>query len=474
MITSLRSNITLIFSLFGILYSADLVGQISTSHFTRVFRGQIYQKDYQYDPCERDDYPVDGFIILEPGPILVDVWDGHFWFYIPENESYTAKTYFPDVQHDFYCPINGVQNIEAGTQLISKDWTLGLGIKSNSWVVISGDLFKPNKPGKIKISIPETSRINLEDYLSLKIPTGFEPSGFSLPPSSILGDSLVWEFGSYDWTPTYLDFIFSGQIFITGKFTNDFVDESFFEASSSLKTSNWENMEDNNFSYQPVIEPESQTLVKRVSPGPEIESGDWITYNLHFTNNSESTVNQIKIRDTLPPEVDLFTLRICDGSMFKNFTVKPGNVLEWDGLREGLEPDSQAIITYQIKSLDTLSEGTIIQTFAWANVNSDTSMLSRNAYNIIVSRLITSNETFEKSASELKVFPNPASNQIRLGEPFLNISTSVTIFNIQGAPVQSLVVTGKSPIELDNFPSGIYYIESSLNGRKIRGKFIKQ
>lgn len=77
------------------------------------------------------------------------------------------------------------------------------------------------------------------------------------------------------------------------------------------------------------------------------------------------------------------------------------------------------------------------------------------------------------SVSPLKIYPVPAANRIRVETPDIR---EVTIMNMNGQIVNTLLSDGSSQVELDvsNLPAGVYLIEcKNAHGQRTSAKFIR-
>ena len=87
---------------------------------------------------------------------------------------------------------------------------------------------------------------------------------------------------------------------------------------------------------------------------------------------------------------------------------------------------------------------------------------------------ITAPLAIEIEENELKIYPNPAYNELIIE---LNKKPLIpaTITNIEGKQVikQDLKL-GKNIVNLTEIPKGIYIIEMDFGNRKVQNKFIKQ
>ena len=80
----------------------------------------------------------------------------------------------------------------------------------------------------------------------------------------------------------------------------------------------------------------------------------------------------------------------------------------------------------------------------------------------------------EKILDNLQIFPNPATDNIRLESASL-INTEIKVLNLLGEEIYSKTANSNSEeISISSFPNGIYTIEVQGNNIVMTQKFVKQ
>lgn len=81
----------------------------------------------------------------------------------------------------------------------------------------------------------------------------------------------------------------------------------------------------------------------------------------------------------------------------------------------------------------------------------------------------------EKDEIELDIYPNPASNEVRINFPVKSAVVNITLYNIVGTEILSRefnVSNGEVNLNLDNVDNGVYFIISELDGKIFKNKII--
>jgi hypothetical protein len=81
----------------------------------------------------------------------------------------------------------------------------------------------------------------------------------------------------------------------------------------------------------------------------------------------------------------------------------------------------------------------------------------------------------DRQTTEVKIYPNPASNRISIEMPGINGHHNLAIVNLEGVPlINKMITESKTQLDISNLPAGIYFVR--LTGEKTVqvGKFVKR
>jgi hypothetical protein len=96
----------------------------------------------------------------------------------------------------------------------------------------------------------------------------------------------------------------------------------------------------------------------------------------------------------------------------------------------------------------------------------------RSTYKIDISNdILTQDETV--FSSEVKVYPNPASEMVTISNASNSEKSSVSIYDVMGRVVKQLDFKGKElQLSVENFQPGIYYLKISEGKKQTTKKLI--
>lgn len=79
----------------------------------------------------------------------------------------------------------------------------------------------------------------------------------------------------------------------------------------------------------------------------------------------------------------------------------------------------------------------------------------------------------ELKENYLNIWPNPVKNQLSIKNEEAK-NTNISIFNVFGQQVQSLVITGNGKTDVSALSSGIYFVEATGDNKRWVGRFVKE
>ena len=201
---------------------------------------------------------------------------------------------------------------------------------------------------------------------------------------------------------------------------------------------------------------------------------DELTYTIHFQNTGTAAASYVGIIDTLDSHLDPTSLRVLSTShhMIPEW-LAPGVVkFNYDGINlpdsTSNEPASHGYVRFSIKLHSGLPSGTQIRNKGYIYFDGNPPVITSTATNT----LEATTQINTLATNEIKVYPNPASDQITVE----NLQNGrVEILNITGSVLISQQITSnKATIAVNEFPTGVYILKTISNGNTTTRKFIKQ
>lgn len=98
----------------------------------------------------------------------------------------------------------------------------------------------------------------------------------------------------------------------------------------------------------------------------------------------------------------------------------------------------------------------------------------RSMYKVDISDNALSNEEVELMATSLKIFPNPAENEINVSVGDSTFVGSLSIYNMLGQlKIDSVLSAGESLVDITSLASGMYIVQAEVGGKTLSQKLIK-
>lgn len=293
----------------------------------------------------------------------------------------------------------------------------------------------------------------------------------SLIPNSINGNTYSYLINDFDSLNIYTDF---GLRFITDT-TATGTDEITFAVNINANAS--ENNVANNIDTLAIAVVNSyDPNMKEVFPIGDLEYpfNDRLTYTIHFQNTGNAPALNIKLKDQLDANLDWSTFQMLGASHAveaqlsnNNLLFKFDNIYLMDSTTN--EPASKGWVTYSILPNLNLPAGSTIENFADIYFDFNAPITTNTTLNTIKIG-VSVTETIQ---SAVKVFPNPANDNITLTN--LQNNATITIYNLQGQKMMETVVKNTvTRINLHHYENGIYIIKVSSEDKTETIKITKQ
>jgi uncharacterized delta-60 repeat protein len=213
-----------------------------------------------------------------------------------------------------------------------------------------------------------------------------------------------------------------------------------------------------------------------------------LEYVIRFQNTGTDTAFTVIIRDTLDTDLDIFSVKSGVSSHNYTFKMYGPRVLEWrfDNIllpdSNVNEPASNGFVTFKVNQNKNLADGTLLSNTAGIYfdfndpiiTNTTLHTVNRNVLGIATGINI---QEKKKIVSSLKVYPNPASNQLTISSKQLTKGEKVEIYNamgikmldVRGKKLDSSISQGNSSLEIDisSLAKGIYLVKVGNETAKV-------
>jgi hypothetical protein len=122
----------------------------------------------------------------------------------------------------------------------------------------------------------------------------------------------------------------------------------------------------------------------------------------------------------------------------------------------------------------------VVQISEALNINFFDSCNTANAGTLILSPDLSCGQLlgFEEIRSnesdvEFKIYPNPATNQFNISG-IVEYPAEISLYDLTGSQVLSRIIYNNEPVQVNNFPPGLYLYQVKTPDVLVRGKLVKQ
>lgn len=347
------------------------------------------------------------------------------------------------------------------------------------------------RPGIPFMLYPHVSNIGCDTVsgvlqLILDNRVSYNPALSNVPPASINGDTLTWNYGPISnlsnngfWNSL------TAALHLTPDTTVNIGDTLCFSVSTNLPGADI-NPSNNQYSVCYPVVNSYDPNIKEVMPkgiganGVIPPTTDELTYTVHFQNTGNAPAINVYIMDTLDVNIIPESLEILGAShTMSPQWIAPG-VLKFNFNNINLadsfsnEPASHGFVTFKVKLLSNLNLGTVINNKAYIFFDFNAPIVTNTAINTI--DLLTST-TLNTVNEQVSVFPNPAKEEL-----FINInnfkSSAVNyleLYNIAGQKVlEQRILQNNFKVDLSGLSKGLYLLRTNVDGALSTVKIVKE
>lgn len=286
------------------------------------------------------------------------------------------------------------------------------------------------------------------------------------------GDSIVWKIDSltlFEKKPIKVYFHLPANVALLGTNLDNYV--SIRDKYTDINPGN------NYGSSTELIVGAYDPNDKKAEPAGNGPTGDIppstqnLTYTIRFQNTGSAPAENIVIKDTLSPFVDVSSIQMISSSHAYNAKLKNGGIIWWEFNNINLpdsnqnEPASHGFIKYKVNVKPNLAAGTQIKNTGYIFFDFNPAIVTNTALNTIYN-LATGLTGHNPSGDQFLVYPNPAQHMVTVLTGRKNQEElSINIYNSIGKLVYQKEHVNAEEVQIDisAFANDIYCIQ--LNGK---------
>ncbi|MFL9844507.1 BspA family leucine-rich repeat surface protein [Flavobacterium rhizosphaerae] len=237
--------------------------------------------------------------------------------------------------------------------------------------------------------------------------------------------------------------------------------------------------DDNSFEFNQVIvnafDPNDKTVVQGDAITMDQATG-YLDYIVRFQNTGTASAITVRIEDVLDEKLDWTTFSPVSASHDYHVEISENNHVEFIFNDINLpaesddEPGSHGFIAFKVKPVTSIAVGDIIEGTAAIYFDYNEPIIT-NTVNTTVIENTNSIKDFNLK-SKLAVYPNPATDLIKIQASQGVAVESVKIFNIQGSELFSFSIDADT-INVKNIAVGIYVLSVTTNQGTANFRVIK-
>ncbi len=374
------------------------------------------------------------------------------------------------------CPSGGTFSLTASTTPIYNDFGYDCFISAfdlgcyGTW----NRFFVPGDTSYISVFAGNLSCQSTSGILKMTLGPQLTYAGFTLDglaPTSVIGDTLIWNLDSlyisagsvpiYEWLNE-----FSVVVPVVTDTTATLGDSlcinfSITPIAGDINTTN------NTSDFCDMVNSSFDPNFKGVMPvgqGPLgiVPPDTYFKYTVHFQNTGTIAADNIYIWDELDNDLDFSTLEII-ASSHEMIPSVLGDSVKFNFANINL-PDSatsqfysQGWVEYRIKAKSGLALGTSITNTAYIYFDYNPAVVTNTTLNTI--DLASSINSHNENNNSLKVYPNPAGDQISVVASGKNYGIAYLI-DFSGRIIETIKInsTGITNLNIEKYSNGIYQI----------------
>ena len=349
----------------------------------------------------------------------------------------------------------------------------------------------PVRPGIPFMLFPHVSNIGCDTasgslQLILDNRVTYNPTLSSVPPTTISGDTLIWNYGPISNLSNngFWNSLTSG-LHLTPDTTVNIGDTLCFSVNTNVPSADI-NAANNQYSVCYPVVNSYDPNIKEVSPKGVGATGiippttTELTYTVHFQNTGNASAINVYIIDTLDVNIIPESIEIIGRSHTMTPAWLAPGVMKFSFNNINLadsfsnEPASHGFVTFKAKLENNLNLGTVIENTAYIYFDFNAPIVTNTAINTIDLLTSTSVQTVNANVS---VYPNPAKEELFISINNLksNAISFLEIYNIAGQKVlDQSILQNNTKLDLSGLSKGLYLLKTNVEGTVSTVKIVKE
>jgi len=384
-----------------------------------------------------------------------------------------------------------IYNFDVSSAYPLTNYDFALQCTSNIDVAAYVGASGPVRPGIPFMLYPHVSNLGCDTVsgtlqLILDNRVTYNPSLSSVPPTTISGDTLTWNYGPISNLSSngFWNTLTAG-LHLTPNTSVNIGDTLCFSVSTNIPSTDI-NTANNQYSVCYAVVNSYDPNVKEVMPKGVGATGiippntSELTYTVHFQNTGNAPAINVYIIDTLDVNIIPESIEILGRSHTMTPEWVAQGVVKFNFNNINLadsfsnEPASHGFVTYKVKLNGPLNIGTVIENTANIYFDFNAPIVTNTAMNTI--DILTSNNTVVVNEN-LSVYPNPANNELFIKSNNIKAGTLAyfEMYNIAGEIVLSQNINQNNmKVDLNGLSQGLYLLKTNVEGVVSTVKIIKE
>ncbi|MFK7970130.1 MAG: T9SS type A sorting domain-containing protein [Bacteroidia bacterium] len=437
--------------------------------------GHVYQDDNSNCSSDSTEFPMaQQWINIQPGNYAAPTDASGDYYILLDTGAYTIDITTLPNNYTSKCPANG-HNVTLNAAGGATGLDFGyVPVANITDLNITGTTtrFRPGFTGRVYVNFGNVGTTSHNGTIDLTLDAGMTAGLSSQTIASQTGQTVTWNFTGLN--PTQVGGIWLEAALDTSVQLGDTLC-LIVNITSPVGTE--ATPADNSDTLKVIVTGSYDPNDKQVSPAGEGVTGDIpveteaLTYTVRFQNTGTDTAFTVLIRDEIDPNLDLGTLSILGASHAYKFEVEEGQKVKWtfDNIlladSNTNEPASHGFIKYQINLKPNLPIGTQIENTAYIYFDFNAPIVT----NTTISTLVNPTTAIESipQVSRLKVWPNPASDEVHFRLDNQVHNGVLTILDLQGRTVvtKKNISEREFRVSLHGLLSGMYMYRLEEKGK---------
>lgn len=375
-------------------------------------------------------------------------------------------------------PVSYSKNPKDTIGILSGSYDFGIHLIPNVKDLESILGSSPAIPGfatNVTVTANNVGTINQSNItIKLKIPNGFNVLSSSITPTSTINDTLIWNNISINYL-AHQSINITLQVPVNAMLGDSVVYEAWANGVQGDSTpidnyTRWAELIVGSFDP-------NDKLVNKTSLPPTYDANkDRLLYTIRFQNTGTYTAFTVIVRDEIPNNLEVSSLRVVNASHPYQLIVREKNIVEVtfpniqlpDSNRN--EAKSHGFVQLEFKPKTGLTLN--------AEINNNASIFFDYNAPVITNTATTKIEITTSVASNrklaFKLFPNPTSEMITVELPYTGNGKWI-LTDISGKVIKQNIITNNTSIfnvEVNDVSNGTYLMSLEMNGNTSTSKVV--